>query len=131
MAYGDSWVTPDGTARAFIGKVRNEDGETYEESLFVVEIPRDVDITTADGGSATRFPGPPKGITVRRITHDWAGGIVRGCPSGDRIAYYAKAEDRSVQVFVVATGGSDRDGDARKRPRPVTSFAEGAGPGLR
>jgi hypothetical protein len=28
-AYGDSWVGRDGTMRAFIGKVRNDDGETY------------------------------------------------------------------------------------------------------
>src|SRR6185503_5257820 len=45
-AYGDSWIGRQGLMRAFIGKVREADG-TYQESLFMVDVPADVDITTA------------------------------------------------------------------------------------
>jgi hypothetical protein len=103
-AYGDSWVDPRGTMRAFIGKVRGDDGVSYEESLFVAEIPDDVDITTSDSGDAERYPSPPRGIQIRRITHAWAGGIVRGAPDGSRIAYLGKDEAGQQQVF----GGSSR-----------------------
>lgn len=130
-AYGDSWVGRDGAMRAFIGKVRNADGETYTESLFVIDVPKAVDITTASSGSATEYPSPPAGIGIRRLTHDHAGGIVRGTPDGDRIAYYAKGADGLLQVFIIASDGSDRDPDPAKRPVQATYFPKGAGPGLR
>lgn len=130
-AAGDSWVGREGLMRAFIGKVRNPDGETYEESLFVVDIPADVDITTADAGDAQRYPAPPKGLTVRRLTHDWAGGIVRGSHQGDRIAYYAKAADGTKQIFIIASDGSDKSDQPGKRPIQATRFPEGAGAALR
>ena len=57
----DAWVDAAGTKRAFIGRVRNDDGVTYEQSLFVADVPIDVDITTADAGSAQRYPRPPEG----------------------------------------------------------------------
>jgi len=117
--------------RVFIGKVRNDDGETYEESLFVVDGPLDVDITTADSGSPTRYPGPPKGVSVRRLTHTWAGGVVRGTPDGDRIAYFAKAPDGSTQVFIIPSDGSDRASDPGKRPVQATFLAKGAEGNLR
>ena len=93
-AWADNWVGPHGLMRAFIGKVRAADGEAYEQSLFVVDVPADVDITTADSGSATRFPSPPKDVRVRRLTHTWAEGNVRGAYQGDRIAYFARADGR-------------------------------------
>ena len=130
-AYGDSWVGREGAMRAFIGKVRNDDGETYTESLFVVDVPNDVDISTADSGSASRYPTPPKGLQVRRLTHTHAEGIVRGTPDGDRIAYYAIAPDFKLQVFIIPSDGSDRDPDETKRPVQATHFTNGAGPGLR
>jgi hypothetical protein len=130
-AYGDSWVGRDGCMRAFIGKVRNEDGKTYEESLFVVDVPDDVDITTADAGSAKRFPSPPKGLRIRRLTRDWAGGIVRGTPDGDRIAYYGKAGNGTTQVFVIPSDGSDRNPDPSKRPMQVTHVPGGVESSLR
>ncbi|MBI2425171.1 MAG: DUF3748 domain-containing protein [Candidatus Hydrogenedentes bacterium] len=130
-AAGDSWVGRHGAMRAFIGKVRNDDGETYEESLFVVDVPLDTDITTADSGSATRFPTPPKGTAIRRLTHTWAGGIVRGTLEGDRIAYLGHAEDGSTQIFVIASDGSDRAEDPAKRPRQVTSIPQGVDNSIR
>jgi hypothetical protein len=130
-AYGDSWVGREGTMRAFIGKVRNDDGETYTESLFVADVPKEVDITTADSGSHDRFPRPPKGVNIRRLTHTHAEGIVRGTPDGDRIAYYATAPDGKRQVFIIPSDGSDRDPDESKRPVQATHFTQGAGPGLR
>ncbi len=130
-AYGDSWVGREGTMRAFIGKVRNDDGRAFTESLFVVDVPKDVDIATADSGSASRYPKPPKGVGIRRLTHTHAEGIVRGTPDGDRIAYYAKDTDSTLQVFVISSDGSDKDADERKRPVQATKFANGAGPGLR
>jgi len=130
-AYGDSWVGRDGTMRAFIGKVRNDDGETYTESLFVVDVPKNVDIATADSGSSSRYPKPPEGVSIRRLTHSHAEGIVRGTPEGNRIAYYATAPDGKRQVFIIASDGSDNDPDETKRPVQATHFTYGAGPGLR
>ncbi|MCP4641656.1 MAG: DUF3748 domain-containing protein, partial [bacterium] len=131
VALGDSWVGRHGVMRAFIGTVRAADGVSYEESLFVVDVPAAVDVTTADSGSATRYPSPPKGLTVRRLTHSWASGIVRGTVEGDRIAYYAYAPDGTTQIFIIPSDGSDRHEDPAKRPVQATHFPEGAGPGVR
>jgi hypothetical protein len=130
-AYGDSWVDAAGTMRAFIGVVRNDDRETYEESLFVADIPVEVDITTADSGNAERYPTPPEGITIRRLTHEWAGGIVRGAPDGKRIAYYGKDENGLGQIFTIEADGSDRHENPAKRPLQVTFLPEGTEAGLR
>jgi len=130
-ALGDSWIGREGLMRAFIGTVREDDGVNYQDSLFVVDIPKDIDITTADSGSATRYPSPPKRTRIRRLTHDWASGTVRGTPDGGRIAYYGHAEDGSTQVFIIPSDGSDRSDDPAKRPVQVTHFPKGAGPGLR
>lgn len=129
-AYGDSWVDSGGTMRAFIGQVMEEDG-SFQESLFVVDIPREVDITTAFAGSATEYPAPPEGVRVRRLTHEWAGGIVRGSPDGRRIAYYAEYLDGSTQVFLIPSDGSDQHPDSRKHPELLSSFQHGAQRGLR
>lgn len=127
----DSWVGRHGRMRAFVGVVRNDDGETYEESLFMIDIPGDVDITTADSGSATRFPAPPEGTAIRRLTHTWAAGIVRGSFDGTRVAYFAKDPDGTTQVFVIDSDGSDRADDPAKRPKQATFLPEGPESGLR
>lgn len=129
-AAGDSWVGRAGTMRAFVGKVMEDDG-TYQESLFIIDVPKDVDITTADAGTATRFPSPPEGVSIRRITQGFAQGIVRGTRDGDRIAYYGRDTSGRLQVFVVDSDGSDGHEHRLKRPIQVTSLALGAGPGLR
>lgn len=130
VALGDSWIGRRGLMRGFIGTVREEDG-SYQDSLFIVDVPEDVDVTTADSGSADRYPAPPAGLTIRRLTHDWAGGIVRGTLDGDRIAYYAKAADGTTQVFIIPSDGSDQSDDPAKRPVQATHFPNGAGPGVR
>jgi len=130
-AWGDSWVGARGLMRAFIGKVRAANGVCYEQSLFVIDIPADVDITTADSGSATRFPRPPEDVRVRRLTHGYAEGIVRGTVEGDRIAYYGLDETGTKQLFIIACHGSDQHPDPAKRPIQATHFENGAGPGLR
>lgn len=131
MASGDSWVDREGTMRAFIGKVRQPDGDAYEQSLFVVDIPADVDITTADSGSATRFPQPPKGTRVRRLTHGFAGGIVRGSFDGQRIAYYGRDKNGVSQVFIVPSHGSDEAADPKMRPVQATYLPRGTTNGFR
>jgi Tol biopolymer transport system component len=94
-------------------------------------VPNDVDITTADSGSQDRYPSPPDGVSIRRLTHTHAEGIVRGTPEGDRVAYYAKGADGLLQIFIIASDGSDRDPDPAKRPVQATRTPGGAGPGLR
>jgi hypothetical protein len=130
-AYGDSWIGREGHSRGFIGVVRNEDGETYEESLFVVDIPKDIDITTAKAGSGTEYPTPPEGLRIRRLTHSFAKGILRGTLEADRIAYYALDSNGILQVFIIASDGSDRSSDPAKRPVQATRFDQDAGEGVR
>lgn len=130
-AYGDSWVDPRGTMRAFIGKVRNKDGIGYEESLFVVDVPSDVDITSADSGNTKRFPSPPEGISIRRLTHSWASGIVRGSPDGKSIAYFGKDVEGRSQVFIINALGSDLSEQPEMRPRQVSFLEHGTESGLR
>lgn len=116
----DAWVDAAGTKRAFIGRVRNEDGVTFEQSLFVADVPIDVDITTADAGSAQRFPRPPKGVSIRRLTHAFAAGTAYGSPDGKRIAYFARDAQGALQVFLIPENGSDRASDPQRRPVQLT-----------
>jgi hypothetical protein len=124
-AWGDSWVGADGAKRAFIGKVRNDDGVTYEQSLYIAELPKEIDLASSDSGGPQRFPQPPKGVVIRRITHAWADGIVRGAPDGSRIAYYAKDAHGQTQIFVVDADGSDEAAEEEKRPVQITRFDGG------
>ncbi len=55
-AYGDSWVGADGKMRAFVGKIRAENGVDYQTDLFVADIPDSVDITTAFSGVQQAIP---------------------------------------------------------------------------
>jgi len=130
-AWADSWVDPKGTMRAFTGMVRQDDGTSYERCLFVVDIPEDVDITTAYSGDPETFPKPPKGTRIRRLTRSFAAGTVRGSPSGDRIAYYARDDEEKIQIYVIPSDGSDNDADLKKRPRQATFLKAGVSSGLR
>ena len=122
-ATGDSWVDSAGTKRAFIGKVRAENGIDYEISLFIAEIPDTVDITTGFSGNENEYPTPPKGINIRRLTQSkWADGIVRGSYDGEKIAYLSLDSNNIKQVFVIPVDGSDIDTDEKKQPKQVTSF---------
>lgn len=130
-AYADSWVDPAGTMRAFIGLVCEDDAPSWQECLFVADIPDEVDITTAIAGNRQRYPSPPTGITLRRMTHHWAGGIVRGSPEGGRIAYFGQDDQGVKQVFIVAADGGDRHPDPAKRPQQATFLPQGTRSGLR
>lgn len=105
-AAGDSWLGKMGLMRAFIGRVKENDG-SYRNSLFVVDVPAHVNVTTADAGTQSRFPAPPHGVRVRRLTHTAVSGIVRGSRDGKRIAYLAQAPDGTTQVFLIDSQGSD------------------------
>lgn len=127
-AYGDSWVDSSGTKRAFIGKIRAENGIDYENSLFVAEIPEHTDITTAYAGDATTYPIPPKKVRIRRLTHSKADeGIVRGSYSGQQIAYLSADTHGIKQVFIVPVEGSDISDDSDMHPKQVTHFGKDAG----
>lgn len=127
----DAWVDAAGTKRAFIGRVRNHDGVTFEQSLFIADVPLDVDITTADAGSAQRYPRPPKGVSIRRLTHTFAAGTAYGSPDGKRIAYFSRDAQGALQVFLIPENGSDRADDSHLRPVQVTHLSNASGNSLR
>ncbi len=126
-AYGDSWVDSKGTMRAFIGKVRAENGIDYDTALFVADIPETVDITTANSGSATEYPESPKGIKIRRLTHSGVvSGIVRGSFDGKYIAYLSEDENGVEQIYIINAKGSDLSAENEMQPHKVTSLTESA-----
>ena len=126
-AYSDSWIDEEGTVRAFIGKVRAENGVDYESSLFVAEIPENIDIATSFSGDKDSYPTPPKGVIIRRLTHSISDdGIVRGSFDGKNIAYLSQDENGVMQVFVIAVDGSDLSDNSEKRPKKVTNFKSDA-----
>lgn len=129
-AADDSWVGSKGLMRAFIGNVKEEDGR-ITSSLFVVDVPANVDITTSDSGTMTRFMAPPAGTTIRRLTRTPAAGIVRGSLDGTRIGYYATSPGGSRQVFLINSLGSDQDPNPDMRPVQATQLERGATGGLR
>lgn len=129
-AADDSWVGAEGLMRAFIGNVKETDGRVIS-SLFVVDVPANVDITTADSGTKTRYMAPPAGTRIRRLTSAPASGIVRGSLDGTRIGFFASAPDGSRQVFIVNSLGSDQAADPQMRPIQVSRIPGGTTGGLR
>ena len=129
-AADDSWVGASALMRGFIGNVKEEDGKIMS-SLFVVDLPENVDITTSDSGTLSRPMAPPKGTTIRRLTRTPAAGIVRGSLDGTRIGYFATPAGGSRQVFLVNSKGSDRDPNPEMRPIQATTLEKGATGGLR
>ncbi|MFN0100560.1 MAG: DUF3748 domain-containing protein [Bryobacteraceae bacterium] len=129
-AADDSWVGAAGLMRAFIGNVKEADGRVTS-SLFVVDVPANVDITTSDSGSKTRYMAPPAGTAIRRLTRTPAAGIVRGSLDGTRIGYFANAADATRQVFIINSHGFDQSADPQMRPIQATSLPRGATGGLR
>ena len=126
-AYGDSWVGSAGTMRAFIGKVRAENGIDYDTSLFVADVPENIDITTASSGDAITYPKPPVGIKIRRLTFSrTVSGIVRGSVDGKRIAFLAKDDNGTDQVFLIDSMGSEHSPDPKKQPRQLSHFSSDA-----
>ena len=121
MASGDSWVGREGLMRAFVGRVKEADG-SYRNSLFVADVPADVDMSTAFAGDLQRFPGPPRGVRVRRLTDTEVSGVVRGSRDGKWIAFVSVGEDGTRQVFVIGSGG----GAARQVTRVPGGVSGGA-----
>ena len=123
-AAGDSWVGDKGykktdgsyqRARAFLGQVKNKDGQSVEE-VFIVDIPERIDVSGEYGplqGTKTTFPKPPKGTVQRRLTFtaDTAfpgcTGVVRSATDGSRIAYVAKDKQGIAQVFFISPHGGE------------------------
>ncbi len=109
-ANDDSWVDSLGTMRAFIGKVRAENGIDYFTDLFVADIPLDVDITTCFSGNEKEYPTPPKGLSIRRLTHGFnASGIVRGSQDGELIAFTAQDKNGTKQLFFTESQGKSKE----------------------
>lgn len=129
-AADDSWVGAQGLMRAFIGNVKEADGKVTS-SLFVVDVPANVDISTADSGTKTRYMAPPTGTRIRRLTNTTAAGIVRGSLDGTRIGYFATAPDGSRQLFLINSQGSDQSPDPQMRPIQASRIPGGATGGLR
>jgi len=123
-AYGDSWLDATGKMRAFIGKVRAQNGIDYENDLFVADIPAETDITTSHSGTKDKYPEPPEGITIRRLTHGMdVTGIVRGSFDGCQIAFAARDDDGIDQLFIIQAVGSDEQPNRVTRLKsPVSSI---------
>ena len=123
-AYGDSWVDAAGKMRAFIGKVRAQNGIDYENDLFVAHIPADIDMTTSHSGTQDKYPEPPEGIIIRRLTHGMdVTDIVRGSSDGSQIAFAARDEDGINQLFIIQAVGSDEQPNRVTRLKsPVSSI---------
>ncbi|MCK3682823.1 DUF3748 domain-containing protein [Maribellus sp. YY47] len=126
-AYGDSWVDADGKMRAFVGQVRSENGVDYQNDLFVAEIPESVKIGSAYSGDADHYPEPPKGVTVRRLTHNGGvSGVVRGSFDGKKIAFLMNDEEGVAQVNIIDARGSDLEKNSLLQPKQVTRFESDA-----
>ena len=121
-AAGDSWIgqygytTSEGTtqrARAFIGTVKNKEGQNADE-VFVVDIPEDISTVGEYGpleGTVTNMPAPPKGASQRRLTYTanskfpGCEGIVRTSFDGSLIAYLAYDQNKIKQIFTISPNG--------------------------
>ncbi|MEN8194334.1 MAG: DUF3748 domain-containing protein, partial [Bacteroidota bacterium] len=120
-AADDSWVDSLGTMRAFVGKVRAENGIDYYSDLFVADIPLDIDITSAIAGTKSVYPTPAKGIAIRRLTQGMKlGGTVRGSHDGKIIVFTAEDEKGISQVFFINADG------LQKEPIKISNFKQNA-----
>ena len=117
-------------ALAFQGQVVTAGGDTISE-VFIADLPPDL---TRPGeapleGTATRMPGPPRGVTQRRLTftaerqfpgiqgpRHW----LRTSPDGARIAFLMKDDQGTAQLWTVSpTGGSPTQ--VTHNPCPIAS----------
>ena len=113
--------------RAFIGKVRSENGVDYETALFVADVPEDVDVTSAYSGDKDNYPKPPEGVKIRRLTYGLAvHGIVRGAPNGRKIAFLAEDKNGIKQVFIIDSRSTEANLNAETNFRQVSRFSSDA-----
>jgi hypothetical protein len=103
--------------------VRAENGVDYQTDLFVADIPENVDITTSFSGNGSKYPEPPKGITIRRLTHSGkTEGIVRGSFDGKLVAYLSPDNEGVLQIFVIDAKGSDFSNNENFKPFQLSTF---------
>jgi hypothetical protein len=123
-AYGDSWIDEAGSMRAFIGKVRAQNGIDYENDLFVADIPADINIKTTNSGTQDQYPEPPEGISIRRLTQGMnVKGIVRGSTDGTQLAFAAPDKDGIDQLYITDALGRDKQPTLLTRmTSPVSSI---------
>ena len=120
-AWDDSWVDSLGTMRAFVGKVRAENGSDYYNDIFIADIPLDVDITTSFSGNREEYPRPPKGIKIRRLTKGLnSDGVIRSTENGKRIVFRAEDSNGILQLYIIKVDGS------QKLPTKITDFSKDA-----
>ncbi len=123
-AASDSWVgtsgykTTDGSlqvARAFLGKVRDQNGNAVDE-LFVVDIPDSINVPGEYGpleGTKNSFPMPPKGTLQRRLTYSvnspypGCAGVVRSSFDGSQIAFLKNDQNGIQQIFLISPSGGE------------------------
>lgn len=123
-AASDSWVGRNGylsddgqrrLARAFIGTVRDKQGQPVDE-LFIVDIPEDITVPGPLGpleGTDTEFPMPPAGTVQRRLTytaesqHPGCVGIARSSHDGSQIAFQMKDDNCQSQIFLISPNGGE------------------------
>lgn len=121
-AAGDSWVgvsgyeNPNGSmqrARAFIGTLKNKDGEDVDE-VFIVDIPDDITIPGKYGpleGTLTSMPAPPLGSSQRRLTFTTSAkfpgcvGVVRSSSDGKHLGFRMHDEKGIMQMFTISPSG--------------------------
>lgn len=121
-AAGDSWVGQYGyktssgklqRARAFIGTVKNKEGENVDE-VFIVDIPEDITNVGEYGpleGTKTTMPAPPKGTHQRRLTYTsnsilpGCEGVVRSSYDGTMLAFLAYDKNKVKQIFTISPNG--------------------------
>ncbi len=139
-AASDSWVgasgykKADGTmqvARAFLGKVRDNNGNAVDE-LFVVDIPDSINVPGEFGpleGTQHSFPMPPKGTVQKRLTYTvntkypGCGGVVRSSLDGDQISFLGKDAQGIQQLFLISPSGG--------KPTQVTAHTSDVQSGAR
>lgn len=139
-AYEEGWIGSHGYRRgdgvwqkyalAFLGDVRNADGNVFTE-VFVADLPDDPTVP-GEGpleGTDRRLPFPPAGTTVRRLTrtadrrHPGVQGVrhwVRSSPDGQRVAFLMRDAGGIVQLHTAPTVGGDAQALTRN-PHDITS----------
>ncbi len=131
-AFEEGWIGTNGYIRAdgtrqrrsvaFQGLVATAEGKTISE-VFAADLPEDM-TSPGDGplgGTVSRAPFPPKGVSQRRLTYTadrkfpglqgprhW----LRSSPDGSRIAFLMKDNAGVVQLWAVSPNGGE--------PRQIT-----------
>lgn len=129
-ALGDSWVDSEGKMRTFIGTIK--EGENFVDYLCVVEIPDNLNIQSSDSGNSKKYPEPPRGLNIYKITKVNCSGIVRSSYDGKKIAYLDKDINGKTQIFIVTRSHKDeKETFQYSKPIQVTFLPNGIEDNLR